>query len=181
MGGVGTQLAGNQITFRRMKRQDVVVADTTPLNYLIIIGRVEILASLFGEVLIPEAVLDELRHPNAPAAVSQWLSELPEWVRATPVHHLDKTMHLGKGENEAISLALELRVKVVLMDERLGRGAAQERGLVPIGTLNLIDLADEQGITDGVTALNDLRQTTFRADSQLLGRFEAQMEARRQV
>jgi predicted nucleic acid-binding protein len=35
----------------------VVVADTTPLNYLIIIGRVEILATLFGEVLIPQAVL----------------------------------------------------------------------------------------------------------------------------
>lgn len=35
----------------------VVVADTTPLNYLILVGRAEILGLLFGEVLIPEAAL----------------------------------------------------------------------------------------------------------------------------
>ena len=156
----------------------VVVADTTPLNYLIVIGRAEILAALFGEVLIPEAVIDELRHPKAPVAVSRWIQELPAWLRITPVQHLDETIQLGKGENEAISLALERQVKVVLMDERLGRGAAEARGLVPVGTLNLIDLADEQGHIDGIAALNDLRQTTFRADSELLKRFELRMKAR---
>jgi predicted nucleic acid-binding protein len=41
----------------------VVVADTTPLNYLIIIDRAEVLAALFGEVLIPQAVLEELSQP----------------------------------------------------------------------------------------------------------------------
>lgn len=156
----------------------VVVADTTPLNYLVIIGRVEILASLFGEVLIPQAVLEELNHPKAPEAVSRWLQEPPVWLRISPVEHLDETIQLGKGENEAISLALERRVKVVLMDERLGRGAAEARGLIPVGTLNLIDLADEQGLLDGIAALNDLRQTTFRAAPELLGRFEARMKAR---
>jgi hypothetical protein len=44
--------------------------------------------------------------------------------------------------------------------------------------LNLIDLADEQGLLDGIAALNDLRKTTFRADPALLGRFEARMKAR---
>ena len=162
-----------------MNAHGVVVADTTPLNYLIVIGRAEILAALFGEVLIPEAVLQELRHPNAPVAVSRWLRELPVWLRVTPVQHLDETMQLGKGENEAVSLALERQVKVVLMDERLGRGAAQARGLIPVGTLNLIDLADQQDLLDGVAALNDLRQTTFRAAPGLLARFEARMKARR--
>jgi predicted nucleic acid-binding protein len=156
----------------------VVVADTTPLNYLIIIGRVEILASLFVEVLIPQAVLDELSHPRAPEAVSRWLREPPAWLRISPVEQLDETIQLGKGENEAISLAIERRVKVVLIDERLGRGAAEARGLITVGTLNLIDLADEQGLLNGIVALNDLRQTTFRAAPELLGRFEARMKAR---
>ncbi len=161
-----------------MNAPGVVVADTTPLNYLIIIDRAEMLASLFGEVLIPQAVLDELRHPKAPDAVSQWLRDPPAWLRITPVQHLDETMKLGKGENEAISLAIERQVKVVLMDERLGRGAAEARGLIPVGTLNLIDLADEKGLLDGVAALNELRQTTFRAAPELLARFEARMKAR---
>jgi len=64
------------------------------------------------------------------------------------------------------------------MDERLGRGAAEARGLIAVGTLNLIDLADEQGLLDGIAALNDLRQTTFRADPALLERFETRMKAR---
>lgn len=161
-----------------MKALGVVVADTTPLNYLIVIDRADILASLFGEVLIPEAVIEELRHPNAPAVVSRWLQQLPGWLRVTPVRQMDETIQLGKGENEAISLALERHVKVVLMDERLGRGAAEARGLIPVGTLNLIDLADEQGIIDGIAALDDLRQTTFRADGELLERFVARMRAR---
>lgn len=162
-----------------MKALDVVVADTTPLNYLIIIERTHILASLFGKVLIPQAVIEELQHPKAPMAVSQWLRRLPAWLEITPVQQLDETLRLGKGENQAISLALERHLKVVLMDERLGRGAAEDRGLIAIGTLNLIDLADEHGLTDGIAALNDLRQTTFRADPELLRRFETRMKARK--
>lgn len=162
-----------------MNAPGVVVADTTPLNYLILIGRTKILSLLFGEVLIPQAVLEELRHPMAPIAVSQWLWKPPAWLRITPVQHMDETIKLGKGENEAISLAIERQVKVVLMDERLGRGAAEARGLIPVGTLNLIDLADEQGLLDGVAALHDLRQTTFRAAPELLGRFELRMKAKR--
>lgn len=161
-----------------MKTLGVVVADTTPLNYLIIINRVEILASLFDEVMIPEAVMDELRHPKAPMVVSQWLQNLPAWFKISPVKHLDESVNLGKGENEAISLAIEWNVKIILMDERLGRGAAEARGLIAVGTLNLIDLADEQGLLDGIAALNDLRQTTFRADKALLERFETRMKAR---
>lgn len=161
-----------------MKALGAVVADTTPLNYLIIINRAEILDSLFGGVLVPEAVMEELRHPMAPVAVSRWLQNPPAWLQITPVQHLDESIKLGKGENEAISLAIERHVKVVLMDERLGRGAAEARGLIAVGTLNLIDLADEQALLDGIAALNDLRQTTFRADPALLERFETRMKAR---
>lgn len=162
-----------------MNAPGVVVADTTPLNYLILIGRVEILASLFGEVMVPEAVMEELRHPKAPPAVCQWLDQLPDWLHIKTVHEIDGTIQLGKGESESISLALEQKVKVVLMDERLGRRAAEARGLIPIGTLNLIDLADEKGFIDGIAALDALRQTTFRANPELLAKFGTRMNARR--
>lgn len=156
-----------------------VVADTTPLNYLILIRQSEILASLFEQVLIPQAVPNELRHPKAPEAVSHWLRSLPSWLVATTVQEIDETIMLGQGENEAISLAIERHVPVVLIDERRGRAAAESRGLLAVGTLNLIDLADEQGLLDGIQALHDLRQTTFRADSELLERFESKIKSRR--
>ena len=70
----------------------VVVADTTPLNYLILIGHVDILGSLFCAVLIPEAVLAELQHPKAPEAVKQWLGELPAWLHVSPVRRMDESV-----------------------------------------------------------------------------------------
>ena len=162
-----------------MSASGVVVADTTPLNYLVLIRQAEVLHQLFGEVMIPEAVLTELRHPKAPAAVTAWLQNLPHWIRVVKVSHVDDTIELGHGETEAISLAVEKQVSIVLMDERRGRAAAEARGLLPIGTLNILDLADERGLLDGVTALNDLKRTTFRADQELLDRFEARMMARK--
>ena len=162
-----------------MSAQGVVVADTTPLNYLILIGQVELLRELFGKVMIPEAVLAELRHPKAPAAVATWLLRHPDWLTVEKVDRLDETIQLGHGENEAISLAVERHISIVLMDERRGRSAAEARGLLPVGTLNILDLADERGLVDGVAMLEALKQTNFRADSELLDRFDARMKARK--
>ena len=82
---------------------------------------------------------------------------------------MDDTLQLGKGEVEAISLAIEKQVEIVLMDERKGRAAAQSRGLVAVGTLNLIDLADENELLNGIEALSDLRRTYLQG-RQSIGR-----------
>ena len=58
-----------------------VFADTSPLNYLILIGEVQVLPRLFGEVIIPTAVMTELFHPKAPAADAKWAVALPDWVK----------------------------------------------------------------------------------------------------
>ena len=44
----------------------IVVADTSPLHYLILIGETELLPILFGEIAIAEAVARELLHPKRP-------------------------------------------------------------------------------------------------------------------
>jgi predicted nucleic acid-binding protein len=49
----------------------VVVSDTTPLHYLILIGRDSVLKKLYGQVIVPPAVLQELGHPAAPPAISE--------------------------------------------------------------------------------------------------------------
>lgn len=103
------------------------MADTTPLNYLVLIEQIEVLHRLFGEVMIPEAVLTELRHLKAPAAVTAWLQNLPHWLRVVKVGQVDDTIKLCHGENEAISLAIEKQVSIVLMNERRWRVAAEAR------------------------------------------------------
>jgi|ERR1051325_893956 predicted nucleic acid-binding protein len=57
-----------------------VVADTGPLNYLILIEAVDVLPRLFSPVSIPPGVRDELSHPKAPTPVRSWMSHPPTWL-----------------------------------------------------------------------------------------------------
>jgi predicted nucleic acid-binding protein len=53
----------------------IVVADTSPLNYLILIEEADVLRKLYGRILIPPAVQVELLQPGAPAAVMAWMQK----------------------------------------------------------------------------------------------------------
>src|SRR5467141_1064119 len=57
-----------------------IVADTTPLNYLVLIQAADILPNLYRRVLIPPAVKAELAHANTPAIVRAWISQAPPWL-----------------------------------------------------------------------------------------------------
>ena len=65
-----------------------VVADTAPLNYLILIEAVGILPRFFESVLIPPAIKKELSHGKAPAAVSTWIANPPSWLNVVNLRHL---------------------------------------------------------------------------------------------
>ncbi len=58
----------------------LVIADNTPLRYLIFLGYVDILPALYGHVIIPHAVLRELQHPRTPAVVRAWMAHPPAWL-----------------------------------------------------------------------------------------------------
>lgn len=146
----------------------IVVSDTSPLNYLILTGYAHLLESLYGRVVIPSAVWEELRQPGAPAPVKQWVEDLPAWVEVREPAAPDATLNLDPGEREAITLALELRADLVLLDERRGRREAVGRGLSVTGTLGVLDAAAERGLVELAEAVARLRQTTFRVPPSLL-------------
>jgi predicted nucleic acid-binding protein len=101
----------------------IVIADTSPLNYLIRSGDVWILPELFGKVLVPKAVLTEMLHPQAPSEVRSFASTPPLWLECRTVNQMAKDFapSLGEGEREAISLALETRADALLIDDFAGR------------------------------------------------------------
>jgi predicted nucleic acid-binding protein len=67
----------------------LVVADTSPIFYLLSIGHIEVLPQLFGKVFVPDAVHKELCHPAAPPLIRDWIAKLPIWAEVTQVDTVD--------------------------------------------------------------------------------------------
>jgi predicted nucleic acid-binding protein len=152
----------------------IVVADTSPLNYLVLIGEIEIVQKLYQSVVIPEEVLKELQSPFTPPLVLAWCQKLPAWLHVQSVKagviEPDVAV-LGSGERAAITLALgQKQTALLLIDEGKGRRAAQRCQIKIIGTLGVLDAAAAQGLVDLPSALQRLQGTTFHVAPQLIGK-----------
>lgn len=126
----------------------MVVADTSPLNYLVLINQIHLLPELYGRVFSPTSVLDELRAPETPETVRAWTARVPDWIEIRAAAGVADVglARLHAGERDAILLALELHADALLMDERRGRDEAQKRELKVIGTLGVLAIAHERGL-----------------------------------
>ena len=111
----------------------IVVSDTTPITTLLKAGEVELLQMLFGSIIIPRAVADELLvfHGQLPAFVS--VRPVSDPIRLPP-----GIERLGRGETEAIQLAVEVGADILLTDDRKARTAATSIGLKCTGLLGLL-------------------------------------------
>jgi len=156
-----------------------VVSDTSPINYLCVIGAVDVLPKLFTEVLIPPMVLAELGHPHAPQQVAVWLAQMPDWVIVRPSLHIHSDLGLDPGETEAISLALELSIPAIVIDEKRGRLAAEKCGISAVGTLNILEAAHFHGFLNFGDAVARLRRTNFHMDDALIDALIAKIRARK--
>ena len=154
----------------------IVVSDSGPLNYLIWIEAVDTLPQLYETVVIPEAVQRELSHPKAPVKVRQWVASLPDWVSVQSPKVL-LALSVDIGEQEAISLAVEIGADLILLDDRNGREAAEAQELSVTGTLGVLRQAALRGLIDFADVLMRLSQTNFRASPELMRSLLAQFEA----
>ena len=147
-----------------------VVSDTSPVNYLAQIGQERLLQALFGEITIPSSVLAELSHASAPLEIQRLLSQRPAWLNVAQFETAAPAElgHLGRGERDAILLAVELRAGLVLIDESRGRQAAEKLGLAVTGTIGILDRAARKGLVEGKEMATRLRATSFRATPRLL-------------
>lgn len=145
----------------------IVISNTTPLNYLILIDAISILAALYRKIAIPVAVRDELCAPGASQLVRDWATHLPEWVSVHSVRAAVPSLPLDRGEADAISLALELRADLVLLDDRAARMAAEGFGLTVTGTLGVLAMAGTRELLDLNAAIERLKATSFQAKPEL--------------
>jgi hypothetical protein len=136
----------------------VVVADASVLIALNQIDQLSLLQKLFIEALVPPAVAREV----APS-----LPQLPAWIHTRalegPLHTAVAESSLDPGEAEAISLALEVKADLIILDDRPARNLAIALGLVIAGTAGLLFAAKQRGFIAAVRpSLDALRATGFR-------------------
>lgn len=148
----------------------IVVADASPLRYLILIEHVHVLPALFGAVIVPPAVVAELTNERTPQEVRAWLANRPEWLRVqAPRETLPQLRgEIDDGEREAIALALEVAADALLIDDRDGRRHAELLNCRAVGTLGVLADAADRGFAELSVALERLSGTNFRVGSRLI-------------
>lgn len=148
----------------------LVVADTTPLRYLVEIGYESLLPQLFIKIWIPGAVARELQGKGTPEMVRRWAGRLPNWIEvrelARPAFEHEAS-GLDRGEWEAIQLAHEIHANLLLIDERPGARVAREQGFTVTGTLGVLVEAARSGFVSIDEALARLGNTNFRRTDEL--------------
>ncbi len=135
----------------------VAISNTSPLLYLYRIGGIEWLGDIFQEVWVPDAVVEELKAGHERGYDVPSKLEYPWIKRINPLHMPEEwlALELGRGELAAMSLALEHRESVILLDDLLARRIAQAAGLRVWGTLRILFEAKNGGIIDEVSPYVD--------------------------
>ena len=148
----------------------LVITDTAPINYLVMIGVVDFLPILFERIILPVAVEIELAAAGAPSSVRSWIAHPPAWLEIHETQSLDYSSVKGleEGETAAIVLAASLDADLLLMDERKGTLVALQKGLRVTGTLGVLDMAAERGFVNFALAIERLRRTNFRMPKAVL-------------
>ena len=139
----------------------IVVSDTSPIANLVVIGRLDILRTLYPHVIIPPKVLGEIQALKS-FGVDLTDFENADWIEvkapqnSAEVHIL--LSEINKGEAEAIVLSEELAADLLLIDERLGWNVAQRKGIKTVGLLGCLVKVKERGIVQQIKPLiEDLR------------------------
>ncbi len=152
----------------------IVVSDTSPIRALHFLAQIKLLDQLFGTVVVPPIVADELARPRPPFSPVD-VSTLPNFEIRTPhdqqlVQKYVET--IDTGEAQAIVLAIELKA-TLLIDEVAGRTAAAAAGVPYMGVLGVLSLAKHQRLISEVRPLLDrLRlELRFRIAQKLYDQF----------
>jgi len=136
----------------------IVVSDTTPLSELAKVGHMNLLRDVFGQVILPQEVYDEVTTGMHPAVA---VVKSADWIEVFSVNNSEKVSalqtltKLGLGECAAIILAEELNAQRLLIDDLEGRREAISRNLPVIGTVGVLLLAKKQGRIKSIKEILD--------------------------
>ena len=150
-----------------------VVVNSSPLIFLVKIGKLDLLNKLFDEVIIPKAVYEEAVLSGKPDK-NEIIKNL-SWIKVEEVK--DKRLvkflmnFIDYGESEVIAYAVENNIDLVILDDKDARKIAREFDLKVIGTSGILIVSKKKGYIDEVKPLLEkLINNNFRVSEKLLKR-----------
>jgi hypothetical protein len=136
----------------------IVVSDASPMINLAIIDQLNLLQKLYGTVVVPQAVYEEIVIEGAGQVGATEVTEA-DWIKITQSTNRPLLTslegELDRGEAEAIVLAFELKADLLLIDERKGRIVANRLGINAIGLLGILVKAKHEGLISTVGLIMD--------------------------
>jgi predicted nucleic acid-binding protein len=137
-----------------------IIADASPLIGLARIGLLDLLRELYGGVVIPSQVLEELHvHENRPGSRTLLLALEAGWLRAETIRDsvdmASLMRSIGPGEAGAILLAEQRPCRFVLLDEKRGRAVAKRRNIPVAGTGTILLAAKKRALIKSVSMTLD--------------------------
>lgn len=153
----------------------IIVSDTTPLISLMKAGQLNVLQNLYGEILIPEAVYNELTSNKTYREEAELIAKadfinVVQLVEKCIANTFQQKTGLDRGESEAIVYVMNIKADILLMDEALGRKVARELGIHIQGTIGVLLEAFDRKIlsSDDIReAIQRLRITKRHISEQL--------------
>ena len=158
----------------------IVISNSSALINLVIIGRLDLLREKFGEIIVPQAVWQEVVIEGAGKPGAKEV-ERANWIRVEEVTNKPLVQlleqKLDDGESEAIALALEVGADLVLLDERDARDTAESLGLDILGVIGILIWAKKKGLILSLQdELDQLRNVAkFRFNDKLYRRALAEV------
>jgi len=135
----------------------LTISNTSPVLYLHLTGHLDLLAQLYGEVVVPSAVEDELRAGAERGVAVPDIAAIP-WCRAMSVassESIPLVIDLGRGEAEVIALGLENPGSRLVLDDTLARRIARLQNLSFTGTLGVLVKAKQRGLLLSISPVVD--------------------------
>jgi predicted nucleic acid-binding protein len=151
-----------------------IICNSSPIIGLAKIERLDIIEKLYREIIVPEAVFDELitkgRDKDKTAAINKMIDKNIVIVQKVKNRELIRALRkdLDYGESEVIALAIELQADLVILDEKDARDIADFYNLTKTGLLGVLIRAKERGFIPSVKEYMDrLIKAGFRIDENL--------------
>ncbi len=136
-------------------KNGLIVSDTGPIFSLAIIDKLDILNKLFDEILIPNAVWEELTKNKSAKYYNRIVDFFKNKVQTISSYN-ELAFIMDYGESEAVKLYIETNADFLLIDDRKARIIAENIGINCIGTIGILAVAKDQMIVEKLKPLFEL-------------------------